>query len=116
MNAPMTPGPRIHHSASLRVAIPESLPEEMRDDIREILAVATTNPRKGHATALMHQVMAEADFAWVTLMIHVKPFANGMTLEQLAKWYARFEFVEIQSEPVLLMARSPQKPRIVRVH
>lgn len=111
----MTPGTRTHRQASLRVVPADGLPEDMRADVREIVDVQSGSPREGHATALMHQVCSEADFAWVTLLIMVKPFAEGMNCEQLKKWYGKFGFVEIQAEPCL-MARSPVKPQIVRAH
>ena len=110
----MTPGFRHYRQASLRVVIPQGLPVEMQDPVREIISVHSDAPRKGHATALLHQICAEADRHWLTLMIHVEPFDDGaMTGEQLRKWYSRFGFVEIQTEPCL-MARSPQKSKIAR--
>ncbi len=111
MGDDMNPGLRAYRQASLRVAVPDGLPEDMRDDIREIVAVHSDAPRKGHATALLHQVCAEADHDRKTLLIHVQPFDDGMSAEQLRKWYARFGFIEVQTNPCL-MARSPEKPRI----
>lgn len=111
----MTPGLRQYKAASCRVAIAMGLPEDMRDQTREIVGVQSTNPRKGHATALLHTVTAEADREWMTLLIHVEPFDDGMTGEQLMKWYGRFGFVKIQDDPVL-MARSPQPPLIARMN
>lgn len=114
----MTPGLREHRGASLRIAIAECMPEDMRVQMREIVGVKSTNPRKGHATALLHQVCAEADKWWITLFIKVERFddgAGGMDDEQLRKWYGRFDFIVVQDEPCL-MARSPQRPKIMRVH
>lgn len=111
----MTPGRRTHKAASCRVAVAMGLPEDMREQTREIVGVQSTNPRKGHATALMHTVCAEADREWMTLLIHVEPFSDGMTEEQLLRWYGRFGFVKIQDDPIL-MARSPQKSMILRAH
>lgn len=109
----MTPGLRTHRSASLRVAIAEGLPEDMREETRELLSVCSTNPRKGHATALMHEVCTEADLSGISLLAAVRPFDDGaMTGEQLEKWYRRFDFELIQDEPPLML-RSPQRPRIV---
>ena len=112
----MEPGLRTHRQASLRIAIAEGLPIEMRPNVREILSVQSSNPRKGDATALMYQVCAEADKWWFTLLVQVLPFDDGMTMEQLQKWYGRFGFLKIQDEPCVLMVRSPQPPRIARVH
>src|SRR5678816_4756553 len=107
----MTPGLRIHKRATLRIAVPLGLPEEMRHGVREIMSVASENARKGHATALMHEVCAEADRLGFVLMLQVKPFADGMDDEMLRAWYARFGFIKIQDEPVVLMARQP-KPTV----
>lgn len=109
----MTPGLRIHRSASCRIAIAEGLPQEMRDQTREVLDVRSENPGKGHARALMHEIIAEADRAWITLIVQVRPFHDGMTQEQLEAFYTRNGFDNIQTEPVVLMVRSPERPRIV---
>lgn len=109
----MTPGIREHRSASLRVAESDVLPPEMTPFVREILSVRSTNPRKGHATALMYSVCAEADKWWITLLVQVRRFDDGMDDDKLRGWYGRFGFVEIQAEPVVLMVRSPEGPRIV---
>lgn len=112
----MNPGLREHRSASLRVAIAEGLPLDMRDQVRELLSVRSDNPRKGHATALLHTVCAEADKWWITLMIQPRKFDDGMDDEKLMPFYERFGFVVFQTEPVMLMVRSPQPPKIARVH
>lgn len=111
----MNPGPRTHKQASLRVAIAEGLPVEMWEKTREIVGVQSLNQRKGHATALMWTVCAEADRAWLTLVVQPKSFANGMGDDKLIAWYSRFGFVKIQDTPVL-MARSPQAPAVARAH
>ena len=80
--------------------------------MRELLSVKAENPRKGHATGLMYQVCQEADDARMTLIITVAPFEEGMTQQQLEKWYSRFGFEEIQANPVI-MARRVQPNRIV---
>lgn len=109
----MTPGPRTHRSASLRIAEPLGLPEDMRADVLEVVSLLSADRGKGHAKALMFQVCTEADRAWKTLFIHVEPDISGLTFDQLTKFYSGLGFVEIQKEP-LLMARSPQRPRIAR--
>jgi len=111
----VTPGLRVHRQASLRVAIAEGLPDEMRGSVREILSVTSENPRKGDATALMWTVCAEADKWWFTLIVQVHAFDDGMDDQMLRKWYGKFGFVEIQVEP-LLMCRSPELPRVARIH
>ena len=104
----MTPGLREFKGATLRVAVPESVPEDMRHGLRELLSVHASNPRKGQATALMHEVCAEADRSGFVLMLRPEPFDDGMTLEQLLAWYVRFGFELIQREPCLLMVRDPR--------
>ena len=117
----MNIGPREYKQASLRIALAEGLPVEMRPMTREIVGVQSKSPHNGHATALMHQTCAEADKWWMTLILHVKPFSDGLTQEQLEKFYSRFGFVKIQDaaddgRPAVLMARSPQPPVITRIH
>lgn len=114
----MEVGLREYKQATLRVAIAEGLPEEMREQVREILSVQSSNPRKGHATALMWQTCAEADKYWITLMVHVQPFddePDSPSKDQLERWYGRFGFVRFQGDP-LLMARSPKPPIVARLH
>lgn len=108
----MTPGLREHKQASLRVAVAECLPEDMRDLTREILSLACTNPRKGYATTLMWTVCHEADEARITLILQPKQFGDGMDDAKLERFYSRFGFVTIQKDPVL-MARSPIAKRMV---
>jgi len=111
----MEPGLRTYKQASLRVAVASGLPIDMHELTREILSVKSDAPREGHATALLYQTCAEADKWWMTLVIQVRPFDDGMTMEQLQKFYTRFGFLKIQDEPVL-MARSPQLPNNPRMH
>jgi hypothetical protein len=104
----MTPGIRTHKQATLRLVVPEGLPEEMRFRVREIVSVSSGNPRKGQATALMYKVCREADKAGFVLLLEAKPFDSGMEAEQLQSWYERFGFLQIQPEPAL-MARQPRQ-------
>lgn len=101
----MTPGPRKFKSASCRVAIPEGLPDEMRDGIREVLEVHSENPRKGHAKGLLGALCSEADGLGVVLMLRVDQYDDGPDNSQLQRLYAGFGFLVIQDEP-LLMARN----------
>lgn len=103
----MTPGLRNHKSASLRVIDPVGLPVDMRDQVRELIDVRALNPRKGHASALMKNVCKEADIEWLTLLVRVKAFDDGLSDEQLQKFYGKFGFEKIQDEPCL-MSRSPR--------
>ena len=105
----MTPGLREFKGATLRVAVPESVPEDMRHGLRELLSVHASNPRKGQATALMHEVCAEADRSGFVLMLRPEPFGDGMTQDMLEAFYGRFGFTRIQAEPVVLMCRDPRR-------
>lgn len=111
----MTPGPRNYKQASLRVAIPEGLPDEYHDGIRELVSVLSEQRGNGDATALMHSVCAEADMARKVLLLLVRPFADGMDEERLCKFYEKHGFQVVQEEPCL-MARQPQPSKIVRIH
>lgn len=106
----MTPGPRRYRKASCRVCVPLAIPEELHSQVRELVSVLSEAPRKGHATALMHRVCDEADSAWFTLMLMVKPFAEGLTEDQLVRFYERFDFFIAGLQPTI-MVRAPHKPR-----
>lgn len=108
-------GARFHKQASCRIAISTALPEDMRDGTRELVSLESDNPRKGHATALMHQVCAEADVGGIVLLLQPKPFGEGMNEEQLGKFYERFGFVTVQEVPAKLMARQPRLVRAPRL-
>ena len=65
----------------------------------------------------MHKVCREADAAGIVLLLWPAPYGDaGMSMEQLAVWYAsEFGFSVIQAEP-MLMARLPDgTPRKLRL-
>lgn len=110
----MRPGLREHKGASLRVGLAEFLPEEMCERTREILSLASTNPRKGHATTLMWTVCNEADSANIVLLLQPKQFGDGLLDdEKLERFYGKFGFQVTQREPCVLMARAPDTLRRV---
>lgn len=111
----MTPGLREHKGASLRLVICEGIPEDMRPKVREIVSLASANPRKGHATTLLWTVCHEADEALITLILQPKHFGDGeLDDAKLERFYGKFGFVKFQEQPVVLMARSPDcAPRVV---
>lgn len=112
----MTPGLREHKQASLRIAIPECLPEDMRDQSREIVSLTSTNPRKGHATVLMWTVCHEADQARMLLILQPKHFGDGeLDDRKLERFYGKFGFLTIQRDPAVLMARSPDLVKRIAV-
>ncbi len=113
----MTPGLREHKSSSLHICVAEGLPEDMQPMTREIVSLASGNPAKGHATTLMWSVCHEADLAGITLILQPKPFGEeGLDAEKLKRFYMKFGFVEFQQHPEVLMARTPARSRVVRVH
>lgn len=109
----MTPGLRDHKGASLRIAVPDAVPEDMRERIREIVSLSSSNPRKGYATTLMWSVCHEADKAGFVLMLQPIPFDDATDAEKLKRFYGKFGFVEIQQEPVVLMARQPKNAPVI---
>ena len=115
----MNTGTRSIGPASLRVRRSNALPHDMQDSTREIanLEVPAGQQRRGYATTIMHKVCREADAAGIVLLLWPAPYGDtGMSLEQLAVWYAdEFGFAAIQSEP-MLMARMPDgTPRKLRL-
>lgn len=95
----MTPGLRKYRGASLRVAIPEALPSDMWEKVREISGVVSYSPRRGEASGLMHQVCAEADRSGLSLMLMPDS-------EALQRFYNRFGFDVVQVSPCLML-RTP---------
>lgn len=86
----------------------------MREQTREIVSLSSTNPRKGYATTLMWAVCHEADEAKITLILQPRPFGDtDIDAEKLERFYMRFGFVVFQTQPVVLMARSPIAKRLV---
>lgn len=109
----MIPGLRQHRSASLRVATTEAVPDEMRDGVRELIDVQSEEQDQGDGSGLLNMVCYEADQAGVLLILQPQPFADGMKLQDLLRWYAGFGFVRCQVEPVVLMARQPRAPGVL---
>lgn len=104
----MIPGIRQHKSASLRIARPVGLPEDMREGVSEIISVQAGNQRKGHATALLARVCHEADRLHQVLLLRVESYDDGMGNDELLKWYGRHGFNVVQRDPAVLMAREPK--------
>lgn len=77
----------------------------MRANAREILSLQCSNPRKGYGRRLMVEVCREADEAGMVLIVQPGQFAEGMTTEQLTRWYEGFGFMALPSEGATVMAR-----------
>lgn len=131
----MRPGRREFKQASLTVAIPQTLPEHMRDRTREITHVfVEPEARRQHlATALMNFICQEADACAMTLILTAHWYeqggpediehdagledwqpTSGPDESQLVAWYEKFGFIKLQDTPKgTLMARQVrEKPRI----
>lgn len=82
----------------------------MRERVKEVsnVHVEAEQRRQGHASRLLQEVCSDADMAGIVLLLSPSPEDEGMTIDNLASWYARFGFVEIQAEP-MLMARAPKQ-------
>ena len=107
----MKTGIRSNGPASLRLSYSQMVPVSQRGLVREVSSVLCepAHRKDGHASALLKEVMREADASRVTLMVIVKPYdAGGMDDENLSDWYHRLGFVEIQAKP-RVMARSPKR-------
>ena len=106
----MKTGARTNGPASLKVSFSQMVPVTQRGLVREVSAVlcAAEHRHDGHASALLKEVTREADASRTTLLVVVKPFDDQeLSQEQLAAWYQRLGFVEIQARPCV-MARSPR--------
>jgi len=113
----MTPGTRSNEHASLKLSIPFSLPDTMRDKVLEVTSLST-DPEfrmRGHATDLMDKVCWEADKAKIALMLEPRDYdEGGPSARALQAWYfRRFGFVVFQNaskKPKLptLMIRTPR--------
>lgn len=142
----MRPGRRELNQASLLVSMCESVPEHMREKVREITHVycAPSARKQRLATALLNFVCQEADASGITLVLTVSPpgpaaivtlddgtclgvdsagdrWPDGPCAEELASWYAKFGFTPLNPSPFgLMMARQvskrPAKPRVVPVN
>lgn len=114
----MQTGERKSGPATCRVRQTNAVPKAMQDGIRELACLHTpaAEQGKGHATTLVRKVCKEADASNIVLMIWPKPYGDdqAMNTEQLAQWYERFGFQQIQPEPPL-MARMPgSTPRLLQ--
>lgn len=115
----MRAGERQLKSASLRVSVPDSVPEHMRAAMREISNVFVPAEDRGKrlATALMNFVCQEADANRLTLILTVQPYdEGGPNAEQLKAWYAKFGFIDLQeSDAGTIMARKVHVPESANV-
>lgn len=107
-------GLRKFGAATCRLGRTVQVPAHMRDDIVELSAlhVPVEQRREGFATRLLTQLCQEADEAGKLLLLHVKPFSDGVMSEsQLAAFYAAFGFQDIQPRPRLMARMAGSTPR-----
>jgi GNAT superfamily N-acetyltransferase len=95
-------GSRRHKSASLRLSVPQCLPDEMHEGVREITSLEATEQRQGHATELLQSVCREADHKRKVLFVQPAAYAVGMDDAALVAFYERHGFGKLQDEPVLM--------------
>lgn len=95
--------------SSAEVVVNTSLPDEL-NGVLELTRVWTDPDarKQGYATELLKSIMNEADIEGVVLILNPRTFGKAPGLENLAKWYERFGFSMIQTQPIKLMARMPQ--------
>jgi ribosomal protein S18 acetylase RimI-like enzyme len=116
----MRPGVRQLNDASLRVSVPDAVPEHMRSHLREIthLYVDPASRRQHLATALLNFVCQEADANRITLLLTARSDEEGgLTDEQLIEWYKKFGFQKLQEDADgwVMARRVREKLRIVSV-
>jgi N-acetylglutamate synthase-like GNAT family acetyltransferase len=99
-------GTRIEGHASLKLAVPTALPQNIRGRVVELRSLRTHPDHRGagEATKLMLATTVEADMHRYFLMLHVQPDEDS-PLDQagLANWYHKFGFSTIQADPMLMV-------------
>ena len=67
---------------------------------------------QGQATALLKQVIKESSEAGLSLIVEPKAYEeDGLTTEQLIRFYARHGFVQIQKTPVIMVRYDKQRDK-----
>lgn len=82
------------------------------DDGRSTLAGLQADERnKGHASGLMEELIKVFDEEQLTVLLDAKPFGrrkDGLTTQQLAKFYEKYGFVVVDNVQWVLMERVPR--------
>ncbi len=85
----------------------QELPPDMRGSVTFVSDVKSTIKRARHATGLMEMVIAEAKRKNRGVVLEPRSFADGMTDNELQRWYARLGFIVFQTKsetlPCLMM-------------
>lgn len=101
-----------YKEASVTLAVPMGLPEEMRQGADEVvdLFVEPAYRNQGMASALMQRICRGADSRCKVLILQPRAYDDcEMSELELAAWYTKMGFEIVQTEPVLLMARAPRQ-------
>lgn len=110
-------GTRIEGHASLKLAVPTALPDNMRGNVVELRSLRTDPDHRGQgdATKLLLSAIMEADINRYFLFLHVQPDEDGpLDKSALANWYHRFGFTTIQADPLLMVRPCVSGVRNVR--
>lgn len=94
--------------ASAHIGYPQVIPPNKRGNSREIteLFVPVEHRGKGAASALLNDICIQADQDEILIILMADT-------KQLENFYSRFNFVTIQSNSVILMARQPVRREAV---
>ena len=95
-----------HGGASARLVYSRGLPSSMRGLWREVTGLKTRDEDqgKGHAAALLADLIARSDEAGIGLLLIADT-------PELAAMYARRGFLQIVDAPLVMMARAPRERR-----
>ena len=93
-------GKRKYGSAVCELRYSTALPIDLRQAVREVFNVKSDVKGKGDGSKLMQSIAEEADKANKMLILIPDN-------EKLEKWYGKFGFEKVQTEPSVLMLRKP---------
>lgn len=104
MDGVVLTGERRDGPASLWLTQSIVVAPHLREQIREVVSFYCEPEyrRQGHGAALLGKVCLEADQARRVLLLHVNP-TEDIPVEALEALYARFGFVRLQDEPLLMV-------------
>ena len=107
----MKPGTYTSGHASCKLRYSQAVPANLRGRLLEVTRLYTPEQHrgKGHAAKLIEKITRYADSDRITLLLMPKPYGeSALDVSELLQFYARFGFVELQAEPVLLLVRQWQ--------
>ena len=93
-------GQQSYGTASCMLKYSSALPWDLRDNVRELCKLTANTKGKGHGTKLLEHICQEADkYSKILILIPDN--------EKLVRFYERFGFELMQTEPEMLMVRNP---------